>query len=121
MLAPSVDTVVASLAGGFSFGLAFFFVRWLVIFMAGRWDKKEAQLNEATKLLIAQLTSEVTRLFERLGVVESDLAECKRKHAESEARWIRAEAAQAGMGDAAQHAQLIISAEKQADKRKDAK
>lgn len=101
---------------GFGASVGFFFVRWVAVFAAGRWDRKEAQLDAATKLLIEQLQTQVSGLIERLVQVEDDLLACKRMHAESEAQRLRVEAILQGYGDAKQEAQRIIAA----DKRKDA-
>lgn len=111
----AAETIGQWSAGGFGAGLSFFIVRWFAVFMAGRWDKREAQIDEATKRLIEQLTAEVTRLAERLGVVERDLADCKKLHAIAEAERLRVEAILQGYGDAKQHAALIVAAEKRKD------
>lgn len=112
----SFDMLATTATGGFSLGVGFFAVRWLAVFVAGRWDRREAQIDEATKRLIEQLTSEVTRLAKRLEVVEHDLAECKKLHAKAEAERTRVEAILQGYGDAKQLAALQSAAEKAATK-----
>lgn len=99
-------------SAGIGAGFGFFLVRWIAVFVAGRWDKKEAQLDAATKLLIEQLQQQVSGLLERLCEIEKDLAACKRLHAESEAQRLRLEGLMQGLGDARQQAQLIIAEEK---------
>jgi hypothetical protein len=119
MMLPGIEgfeTAASWGASGFGAGLGFFFVRWLAIFIAGRWDKKEAHLDAATKLLIEQLQVQVKSLIERLTYIERDLAECKRMHAQSEADRLRLEAMLQGIGDARQHAALIVADEKRKDK-----
>lgn len=108
----SVFSAVDATANGIGIGLGFFFIRWAVIFMAGRWDKKEAQLNEGTKLLIDQLSEQNTALFERLVIVERGLAECKEEHAQCRAEVMELKGFLHGRGNARQEAQLIIAAEK---------
>lgn len=115
MLSPWADTMGSSLTVGFGVGGGFFFVRWLMVFLAGRWDRKEQHLDDATKLLITQLQEQVASLISRLTFIEKDLAECKRMHAESEATRLRLEATLQGLGDARQHAALIVASEKRKD------
>lgn len=97
---------------GFSFGLAFFAMRWLAVFLAGRWDKREAQLDSGTQLLVEQLKTQVKALFDRLDQVERDLADCKRQHAESENERMQLKAMLQGYGDARQLAQINAAADK---------
>jgi hypothetical protein len=111
-----LEGVIEPTSYGIGAGIGFFAVRWLCVFMAGRWDKKEAQLDAATKLLIEQLQTQVGGLIGRLVQIEKDLADCKRMHSESEADRMRLNALLQGMGDARNHAQLIIADEKRKDK-----
>lgn len=111
-----VNLAVATTTGGVGLGLGFFFVRWLAVFLAGRWDRREAQIDAGTKLLIDQLTAQVTALGDRLRSVEDDLAECKKRHAESEAEQMRLKAMLQGYGDARQNAALEQAAIKLAGK-----
>lgn len=104
---------------GLGAGGGFVFIKWLFEFFAGRWDKKEAaidagmhQLIEELKEQIALVKADASELRERLRTVESDLAECKRMHSESETERLRLQAAMAGLGDARAQAALIIAAEK---------
>jgi F0F1-type ATP synthase membrane subunit b/b' len=106
------DTVTEWGSAGIGAGFGFFLVRWIAVFVAGRWDKKEAQLDAATQLLIKQLQEQVAGLLDRLSRIESDLADCKRMHAESEQQRLRLEGLMQGLGDARQQAALIIAAEK---------
>lgn len=125
MLAPLTGAIFPSLAGGFSFGLAFFAVRWVVIFMAGRWDKKEAQLDAGTQLLLDGLKDEVHRLSEeaaslrkRVTVTEDELRDCRKRHAESEEELGRLRGLIQGRGDARNDAATIVARDRVRDKRK---
>lgn len=96
--------------GGF---VAFkFFLEWI----AGRMDKRSDAIDAGTQRLIDGLEKRLTAVTERLDLVEKELADCKRRHAESEAEVLRLKAIMQGQGDARQHAQLIVSNE--AGKRK---
>jgi len=113
------DVAIGGGSAGFGMGLVFVMVRWSANFLAGRLDKKEAQLDAGTQRLIAGLQQQIEALTnredareQRLSHVEDELAECRRLHAESEADRMRLNAMLLGMGDARQHAQLIVSAEK---------
>lgn len=116
-------SVMSAGSAGAGAGLSFFAIRWLAVFAAGRWDRREAQLDDGTQRLIkglesqiGGLTSRIGQLTERLDYVEKELSECKRMHAESEAQRMRVEAILQGYGDVRQTAQLIVSAEKHKDK-----
>lgn len=98
--------------GGIGFGVGFFAVRWAAVYAAQRWDKREAQIDAGMQTLIEQLKTQVTSLFERLDRVERELAECKAMHAKADAERMRLEGLVAGLGDARQHAALIIASEK---------
>lgn len=116
MLTPSLETVAASATGGFGIGVGFFFVRWVAIFVSGRWDKKEAQLDAGTQRLIDRLETQVQSLLGHVARIDEELAECRRLHSESEALRLQAEALLQGSGDARQLAALIVASEKNKDK-----
>lgn len=120
---PYLATVANAAGLGFGAGGAFFMVRWIAVFIAGRWDKREAHVDAGTDRLIhgletqiESLTNRITSLNQRLDHVETELSECKRLHAESEAERTRLHAMLQGLGDARQHAHLIIASEKAKDK-----
>lgn len=117
------DTILQTLAfggsAGFSLGFAFLFVRWLAAFIAGRQDARTAHLDTATKLLIDQLQEQVKGLLEYKRTVDAKLAECLDRDIEKERRIAQLEGMMAGLGDARQHAQLIVSSEKQRGKKDD--
>lgn len=78
-------------AGGMGAGVGFFTVRWLAVFMAGRWDKREAHIDTATVELIDQLRRQVSdvvasnnELRERVSQTEEALRDCLKKHVASE-------------------------------------
>ena len=73
-------------------GVGFFTVRWLVVFMAGRWDKREEHIDKVTRELIDQLRQQVAdvlasnkALTDRVDKAEAALRDCLSKHATSEA------------------------------------
>lgn len=105
------EVAVSTVGMGSGLGFGFFAVRWLASFLAGRFDKREEQLDAATHDIIDQLRNEVQRLAERLGAVEIELLECKKLHAEADDERRRLKAAMTGLGDAKQAAQLIIAAD----------
>lgn len=117
------DTILQTLAfggsAGFSLGFAFLFVRWLASFIAGRQDARTAHLDGATKLLIDQLQEQVKALIEHQETTERKLAECMDRDIEKERRIAHLEGIQLGMGDARQHAALIVANEKLKDKKVD--
>lgn len=113
---------VAGGSAGGMFGLVFVFVRWTANFIAGRMDRREARLDAGMIGLIDGLKAEIARLSGeckdlRTAVAKhgDELTECRKKHAESEAEVMKLKAMLAGFGDARQHAQLIVSAEKKKD------
>lgn len=124
MIPPPEDWLLLTTTGGLSIGAGIVITRlagrgisWLLVFLTGRHDKREAQLDEATRELIEALREDVRGLRDRVAAAETALLDCQRKHAESEAKVVRLEAMLAGFGDARQHAQLIVAEEKRKDKR----
>ena len=103
-------------ASGVGAGGGFFIIKWLFEYVGGRMDKRAAALDQGTQLLIEGLEKRLDTVTERLDRVERDLADCRYKHAESEAEVLRLKAMMQGAGDAREHAALIIAAEKQAGK-----
>lgn len=104
---------------GGSAGAGFMFIKWLLEFVAGRWDHKEAAIDAGMKQLldrlevrVNELTQDGKDLREQLKVVEGELRECKRRHSESDAEVMRLKAMLQGYGDARQDAQLFIAADK---------
>lgn len=81
-------------------------VRWLFEFFGGRMDRRAAALDADTRFIIENLRAELKRMAERqeqsdqrIGATEheirelrSELADCQKKHAESEAKAARLEA-----------------------------
>jgi hypothetical protein len=87
-------------------------VKWATTFIFGRLDRREARLDEGTATLIQQLQDQVKGLLDHKEAVEKKLAECVERDIEKERRIAQLEGLTAGLGDARQHAQLIVSAEK---------
>jgi TolA-binding protein len=118
-------------AGGFSVGAGVWSmiligrgIAWAVNTFTGRFDKREAHLDAGMKELLDQLRvqikelqGECAELRRRVSAAETELLECKKLHAEAEARATQLEAANQGLGDARAHAQLIVSAERAATKK----
>jgi hypothetical protein len=97
-------------------GGGFMAVRWFLEWVSGRVDKRTAHLDAATVRLIQALEERLESVMLRLDKTEKDLTECKKLHSESEARVMHLEAVFKGLGDARQHAALIVAAEKAKDK-----
>lgn len=125
MIEPGValSTLAYTGMGGFGFGASFLVVRWFASFTAGRIDKKEADIDEATVRLITGLERRLNEEIENrrqtegemrseLRDVREQLAECNRKHAESEAEVGRLRAQMQGFGEARDRAAVIVAAEK---------
>lgn len=133
----ALSTAAYSLIGGGGFGFSFLVVRWFATFTAGRVDKRADQVDKQADKVDAGMTKLLDSLEKRLdeeersrlaeiarrerveeelrreiGKLRTDLAECERRHGESEARVKHLEATMLGMGDARQRAQLIVSDEK---------
>jgi predicted nucleic acid-binding Zn-ribbon protein len=111
------------LAGGTSIGIGmgggFFIVRWIAVFLTGRLDKREAHIDAGTQRLIDGLerrldieSKRYDALEEEMQGVRRDLELCKQEHIETKAELVRLQATAQGLGDARQHAALIVAAEK---------
>ncbi|WP_221537798.1 hypothetical protein [Qipengyuania huizhouensis] len=114
-------TATAVTTGG---GVGYFFVRWLFEYLGGRMDKKADRIDAGMDKLIARMETQIEGLIargadleKRLEKVEGDLAECKHKHAESEAEVARLKAAMQGYGEAREKAQLILASERREQKK----
>lgn len=128
------DTINGALtnwgAGGLSLGASFAVtlyvckqfgagVRWIIEYFTGRIDRREASVEEADKeldrrkdSLIDKMEGQLTSLLNRVTVAEAALAECIRKHAESDAKVLHLEALLLAKGEIKQQAALIIAADK---------
>lgn len=118
MIEPGValSNAVYGTTTGFGLGFAFLFVRWLATFIAGRQDARLAHLDGASRLLVEQLQDQVRALIEYNTTIDAKLAECVERDIEKERRIAQLEGMMAGFGDARQHAQLIVAAEKKGAK-----
>lgn len=117
-----VDSFPRWLALGGGAGGSFVLIKWVLEQLLGRVQQRESAIDAGTQRLIEglerRLTQESHRYDElemRLEAFRHDLDECRKKHLESESEVIRLKAMVAGLGDARQHAQLIISAERKSD------
>lgn len=110
-LAPNWVGLGAGAGGGF------YAARWLLEWFSGRFDKRTQQLDDATARLIEAMENRLKELTNRLKNVEGDLDACKRNHAESEARVLKLEALVLAYGEGRQHAQNLVSIEREKDRR----
>ena len=99
--------------------MAFFITKLVLDTFLGRIQHRESAVDAGTQRLIEglerRLEQESTRyddLDRRLEAFRVDLDECRKKHLEAESEVMRLKAMITGLGDARQHAQLIVSAEK---------
>lgn len=108
-----------AVAGGGSIGVGLYFTRWLVEWISGRVDKRQADLDagrdaldQGWKAYRLVLEDKIAAQGTRITELENEVAECTRKHAEAEARLIRVEAFMDGRGKASAIAQGMLSAER---------
>lgn len=95
-------------AGG---GGGFMAVKWLLEWISGRLDKREAAIDAATQNLIKGLETRLNSTEARLKEVEESLRSCQRQHAESEARVLKLEALLQGQGEIKQLASAMVAAD----------
>ena len=123
-----VDSIVNLTATTFGLGLGggagFFFIKWLFEYLGGRMDKRADRIDAGTDKLIENLQKQVEDLLARekvrevrLAKVEDDLADCKRRHAESDAEVMRLKAIMQGRGEVRDRVQSIVAAEVLADRK----
>jgi len=87
-------------------------IKWLAEFVGGRMDRRSDRLDASTDKIIKLLEARVDQLTTRLDLVEAELVDCQRKHAESEAEVMRLKAVMQGYGDARDAAQRIVAVER---------
>ncbi len=127
MTATMFESLLAGLPAFFTIGAGggagFFGIKWFIEWLGGRVDKREesierraAGVDRAQAALNDRLEKRVCLLEKRLDRTEDELAECSRKHAESEAEVARLRAQIMGMGDARQVAQSIVAADRISDR-----
>lgn len=109
---PLIEQVGALAAMGGGAGGGFLAVKWLIEWMAGRLDKREARIDAGTDKLIQGLERQIEGLTRRLEAVEKSLADCQVKHAESEAEVLKLKAIIDGKGEIAQRAALVAAADR---------
>src|SRR5690606_27867864 len=120
---PITELLLATTSGGLSLGVGIYAARmmgaafrWSVEFFTGRQDKRQAHIDNVTRELIDALREEIGGLRERVAEAEGALRECKDQHSEANAKVLKLEAMRAGLGDARQHAQLMVAAVKRVAK-----
>ena len=83
-------TIVSGwLAAGAGAGGGFCAIRWVFEYIGGRMDRRAEALDAGTQQLINNLQSRLTTVEARLDKAETELAECRAKHATSEAEVAR--------------------------------
>lgn len=107
---------------GISFG--FVVVKWAANFIAGRLDKREAQVDAGTTQLLDRMNEEIERVSEecttlraRVTVTEEDLRHCRDEHAQCRAELMELRGLIQGRGDARNEAAVIVARDRVADKR----
>lgn len=98
---------------GLAIGLQF--MKWLLTFMAGRYDKHHETIDAGTQKLLENLNKRLDAVSDRLSKAELDLDQCKEEHAKSRAEVMQLRAQLQGYGDARQHAALIVASEREKD------
>lgn len=99
---------------GASLGAGFFVAKWFVEWLSRRLDKREERLDARGEKLLDSLVERVTNLEARNTQLESYLADCQKKHAESEAERMKLNAILEAKGIINQKAQMAIAAERHA-------
>jgi len=99
-------------ATGLSGAGGIYFLRWLMTFVAGRYDKREAHLDDATQRLFDRMEKQINGLTHRVENTERELKHCHEQHAEAKAEVMELRAMMQGYGDARQAAALIVAADK---------
>lgn len=125
MNAPNiVEQAGAFVVMGGGAGGGFLAVKWLIEWVAGRLDKREARIDAGTDKLIEGLerqvaaqAAQIDALTRRIDGFQTQLDECRRKHAESDAEVMRLKAIIDGKGEIAQRAQAIVAADRLAEAR----
>lgn len=111
-------------AAGTGAGAGFFMVKWFFEWLGGRVDKREAavdrtaaRVDATTQTLIHNLEDRMTSLTSRLDLVETELKDCRDQHAKCEAELAQLRGLVHGLGDAKQTAQVIVAADRLADRK----
>lgn len=94
---------------GATTGGGFFIAKWFVEFLAARWDKRELRLDTVQNEIMEHYRTRLTQVEELTTSLSTQLAECRLKHADSEAKVAKLEAIFAGLGELKQIAQYYIS------------
>lgn len=122
-------------AGSVSIGIGILIARlvgrasaWVMVFITGRHDAREKHLDASHDKLVKRLETQIDSLserfdkaVERIDQVEGELVECRRKHAESEAELKGLKVIIASRGSMRQEAQVLIAADKIAQKGREQK
>lgn len=130
-LASQLPTLIATGAGGgVGIGVGFYMLTWLVNWIGGRVDKREAsvevgraQVDAAVQTLIAHLQQQITTLTEhnqkltdRVDAVEAELEHCRAERAADQEELAKLRGAVLGLGGARQEAAKIVASERVMDR-----
>jgi hypothetical protein len=103
---------------GIGIGGAFLFVKWVADFIAKRTDRREDRVDAGMRALLDDHREEIDRLKQDCVSLREGLAECERKHTESEQEVSRLRGMMQGYGDAKQLAQMNAAADKARESKK---
>jgi hypothetical protein len=123
-----LNSAAAWFSGGAGIGAGYMLFRYIFEWVGVRVDKREAALEASTarhdaanQALIDNLLKRLEVMNERITGLERELDECRKRDAEKDARLAKLEAQQLGLGEARNHAQTIIAADRQSAIRRAAK
>jgi hypothetical protein len=111
-MSPAVETIGLFAGAGASVGGGFYFIKWLFEYFGRRMDRRADRIDVGTDRLIARLETTVEALLTRVDRLEADLADCKAKHSESDAKVLKLEALLEAKGEIAQRVQTHLSADR---------
>lgn len=99
---------------GIGLGIGLLAVRVFAMLL-NQWNLKEDRLEKGHKTVFDTQQQQIASLLEWKDQVEAALKECREQHASSQLEVAKLKGLLAGFGDARQHAQLIIAADKVAN------
>lgn len=114
-----LDFIPAWTAGGVGAGGGFFAIKWLVEYVGGRLDKREAALDAQTQELIDNLRIDLNTLRSRLDDVDAELRECRKQHTEASFEIARLTGLIQARGEMRDKAAVFVAAERLKDREND--
>lgn len=107
-------------AGGAGLGGGFYMVRWLINWLTGRHDLREAQIDKKDAALDERWAAYTKRMEDRVEVLEGkctrqevEIEDCHRSKRDLEYRVARLEGVDQGMGEVRQIGQVKASLDSQ--------